>query len=251
MHQLGNDMWNLGEEYKLEKGQRYTIRDIAERQAQTIFGKGFGYDNYFAHSSEDLRDKSIEESFPRVFLPSRVPIYLEYFLGHKQDVKEIIDQLGIEWDFTPYSPVPIWIPCEAHTHDGEYSLLATNCKVPTHQFSTTTENIWIDEIAGESPYTYSVMMHTSAAAARGLKTGDTVCVASKYGQYTGRLKETELLHPESVICCGTFGHWAKGLPVSRSKGVLHNALLPKPSIERIDMLSGQIDMCVGVKVYKV
>jgi hypothetical protein len=32
---------------------------------------------------------------------------------------------------------------------------------------------------------------------------------------------------------------------------MHNALLPKPIMERIDPLSGQIDMCVAVKVYKV
>jgi hypothetical protein len=32
---------------------------------------------------------------------------------------------------------------------------------------------------------------------------------------------------------------------------MHNALLPKPTLDRIDTLSGQIDQCVAVKVYKV
>ncbi len=78
-----------------------------------------------------------------------------------------------------------------------------------------------------------------------------VCVESKYGKYVGRLRVTELVHPESVNCSGSFGHWAKGLPVSGGKGVMHNALLPKPNLDRIDTLSGQIDQCVAVKVYKV
>jgi anaerobic selenocysteine-containing dehydrogenase len=186
-----------------------------------------------------------------MFLPSRVPIYLEYLLDHRSDVQAVLDTLGFDWDLSTYSPVPHWIPCEAHAHGGEYDLIATNNKVPTHQFSTTTENMWIDEVARANPYTYHVMLHTSAAAARGLATGDMVCVESRYGKYTGRLRVTELVHPASVNCSGSFGHWAQGLPVSRRKGVMHNALLPKPTLDRIDTLSGQIDQCVAVKVYKV
>jgi thiosulfate reductase/polysulfide reductase chain A len=163
----------------------------------------------------------------------------------------VTQKLGLDWDLSTYSPVPAWFPCEAHVADPEYDLIATNNKVPTHQFSVTTENLWIDEVAEKNPYTYSVMIHTSAAARRGLKTGDKVCVASRYGQYTGRLRVTELVHPDCVNSCGSFGHWAKGMPISRNKGVMHNALLPKPTIDRIDTLSGQIDMCVRVKIYKV
>ena len=78
-----------------------------------------------------------------------------------------------------------------------------------------------------------------------------MAVESKYGKYVGRLRVTELVHPEAVNCSGSFGHWATGLPVSRTKGVMHNALLPKPTLDRIDTLSGQIDQCVAVRVYKV
>jgi thiosulfate reductase/polysulfide reductase chain A len=163
----------------------------------------------------------------------------------------VIAGLGLDWDFTPYSPVPLWIPCEGHAHDPEYDLLATNTKLPTHQFSVTTENLWIDEIARANPYAYSVMLHTTAAVRRGLKTGDLVRVESRYGHYEGRLKVTELVHPGTVICCGSFGHRARGMPISRDKGVSHNDLLPPPSLARIDTLSGQIDMCVAVKITKV
>jgi anaerobic selenocysteine-containing dehydrogenase len=94
-------------------------------------------------------------------------------------------------------------------------------------------------------------MHTDAAKKRGIKTGDTVRVESKYGSYTGKIKVTELIHPECVNACGTFGHWAKGMPVSDKKGVSHNDLLPPPNMSRVDALSGQIDMCVRVRVSKV
>lgn len=251
VYRLGNAMWNLSDGCKLDPGRKYTVREIAELQVRSIFGADFDMGCFARSSCAVLRPKTVQEAFPRMFLPSRIPIYLEYLLGHKQDVQKVLEQLGMQWDLSCYSPVPLWIPCEAHTDDPEYDLIATNNKVPTHQFSTTTENLWIDEIAQANPYTYSVMIHTSAAQRRGLKSGDLVRVESRYGSYVGRLQVTELVHPECVISSGTFGHWAKGLPISAGKGVNHNALLPKPTLERIDMLSGQIDMCVRVKVSKV
>jgi anaerobic selenocysteine-containing dehydrogenase len=250
MYNLGNQMWHLADEYKLDPKQTYTVRDIAQRQAKTIFGGSMDIGDFTKGSSRVLREKTIQEAFPRMFLPSRVPIYLEYFLGHKEDVKKVVEEIGIEWDFTPYSPMPVWIPCEACEDNAEYDLIATNNKVPTHQFSVTSENLWIDEMARENPYTYNIMVHTSTARNKGLKTGDTVCVESRYGKYTGKLKVTELVHPDCVNSSGSFGHWAKGMPISKGKGVMHNALLPKPTLDRIDTLSGQIDMCVRVRIYK-
>jgi anaerobic selenocysteine-containing dehydrogenase len=250
-YRLGNTMWHLGDAFKLDPTKKYSIREIADRQAKTIFGADFDTWAPRESSCAVLRKKTIQEAFPRYFLPSRVPIYLEYLLDHKRDVKQVLDKLHFTWDLSSYSPMPLWIPCEAHTHDDEYDLIATNNKVPTHQFSTTTENPWIDEVARANPYTYSVMLHTSAAAKRKLETGDLVKVESKYGHYVGRLRVTELVHPEAVNCSGSFGHWARGMPVSKDKGVNHNALLPKPTLDRVDTLSGQIDQCVAVKITKV
>lgn len=251
IYALGNTMWNLGEPYRLDPAKTYTVRDIAERQAKTIFGDAMTLGGFTKTSATVLRDKTTQEAYPRMFLPSRVPIYLEYLLDHRRDVQAVLDELHFDWDLSSYSPVPKWIPCEAEAARRDDELIATNNKVPTHQFSTTTENMWIDELARANPYTYHVMMHTSAAEKRGLRTNDLVCVESKYGKYTGRLRVTELVHPDSVNCSGSFGHWAGGLPVSRRKGVMHNALLPKPTLDRIDTLSGQIDQCVAVRVYKV
>jgi thiosulfate reductase/polysulfide reductase chain A len=158
----------------------------------------------------------------------------------------------LEWNFEPYSPVPIYLPCSAHEEDDEYDLISTNHKVPFHTHSISAENLWIDEISVANPYTYNIMIHTSVADKKGLEESDKVCVESKYGgKVTGRLKVTELLHPECLAIAGTFGHWAKKLPIARGKGALYNSLLPPPNIERIDTLSGQIDMCVRVKIYKI
>jgi anaerobic selenocysteine-containing dehydrogenase len=251
VYRIGNSIWVLNDENKVEGGRKYTIREIAERQARTIVGPLFRWESLRESSCMVSRKKTLEEAFPRMFFKSRVPVYLEYLLQHREDVKAVTEKLGLQWDLRPYSPVPVWIPCESLEPNEEYDLLATNCKVPTHQFSVTCENLWIDEIATANPYSYNIMIHTSAADRKGLRTGDLVTVESEYGsKVEGRLRVTELVHPECVNTCGTFGHWAKGLPIAKGKGVLHNRLLPKPSLERIDTLSGQVDHCVRVKVFK-
>jgi anaerobic selenocysteine-containing dehydrogenase len=250
IYEIGNELWLIEEPQNLEGGRAYTIREIAERQAKTIVGQDFDWDRLQETSCMVTRRKTIEEAFPRMFFESRIPVYLEYLLKHAQEVKAVIDELGIEWDFRPYSPVPLWIPCESHMDDPEYELLSTNCKIPTHQFSVTCENMWIDEMAVNNPYSYNIMIHSTVAEQKGLQTGDMVTVESKYGRFTGRLKVSELIHPECVGTCGTFGHWAEGMPIARDKGVLYNSLLPPPRVERIDTLSGQIDQCVRVKIYR-
>ena len=45
-----------------------------------------------------------------MFLPSRVPIYLEYLLDHKRDVQQVLDELSLDWDLSTYSPVPLLDP---------------------------------------------------------------------------------------------------------------------------------------------
>ena len=66
----------------------------------------------------------------------------------------------------------------------------------------------------------------------------------------GRVKVTETVHPEVIGVAGPFGHWAKGLPTAKGKGIHFNTLLTA-SLERIDMLSGAVDAGVKVKVFKV
>jgi anaerobic selenocysteine-containing dehydrogenase len=143
------------------------------------------------------------------------------------------------------------VGCDALEEDGKYDMISMNFKVPFQTFSSTAENLWIDELSRANPYAYKIVINTSAATVRGLRTGDSVCVESRYGKVTGRLKTTELIHPECVGIGGTFGHWAKKMPIAYKKGAAYNNLLPPPSIERIDTISGQIDQCVRVKIYKI
>jgi len=253
LYQIGNSSltWLLDEKYKLEKGRRYTIREIAEREAKSIIGDDFNWDQLRESPCLITREKTVEEAYPGNFLDSNIMIYMEYLIKTGEDVKCVTDQLGLDWDFRPYTPLPQFIPCSSNEEDNEYDMISVNFKVPFQTFSSSCENLWIDEISRANPYTYNIMVNSSVAEKKGLKSGDLVGVESKYGKASGRLRVTELIHPECVGIAGTFGHWAKKLPIARGKGAFYNDLLPSPSLERIDTISGQVDMCVRVKIYKI
>jgi molybdopterin-containing oxidoreductase family molybdopterin binding subunit len=250
LNQVGNDLWNLNADNKVDTKQRYSVRQIAERQARTIVDPTFSWAKLRETSAMITRPKTVQEAYPRVFLPSRIPIYFEHFIQAAQDVKQVTERLKLDWDFTPYTPMPIYIPCAPHEHEQGYELFATNHKLPFHTFSVSGENQWIHEISASNPYTHRIMLHTSVAERLGIRSDDSIVVESPHGSVRGIARVTELIHPDCVAIPGTLGHWAKQMPICRDKGSFYNALVPPLSLERIDTLSGQIDMCVRVRVRK-
>ena len=56
-------------------------------------------------------------------------------------------------------------------------------------------------------------------------------------------------HPEVVGIGACFGHWSRGEPLCRGKGIHFNSLIPH-KMGWIDAMSGHIDACAPVKVRK-
>lgn len=250
-NRAGSRMWNIDPRHALDPARRHSVRDIAERQARTILGDDFTLDSLTETACMITRDKTLEEAFPRPFAQVRVPIYFEHLIEAGREVKAVVDQLGLEdWDVTPYQPLLHFHPCEAFHADGEYDLLIVNFKLPFQTFSVTAENPFIDEISRGNPYAYAVMMNRATAEAKGLADGDAVVVESRHGTGRATLRVTELIHPECVGIPGMFGHWAQRRQVAQGKGMSFNNLLPPPSERRIDVVTGQVDSCIRVRVRK-
>ncbi len=251
LNEAGNRVWGIAERFRLDTGKRHRVRDIAERQAKSIVGEHFDITRLEKTACTITRDKTLQEAFPRPFLNARVPIYYEHLLDVGRAVKAVADKLGLrDWDVSPYQPLLRFCPCEALHPDGDYDLLIVNFKVPFQTFSVTAENPFIDEISRGNPYAYAAMMNRSTAEAKGLSDGDTVLIESRHGSERGTLRVTELIHPECLGIPGMFGHWAVRKPVAYRKGVSFNNLLPPPSERRIDVVTGQVDSCVRVRVRK-
>ncbi len=252
LYEQGHSMWNIDDAYRLEPGKRHSVKDIAERQAKTLIGDGFSFDQLGETACLITREKTIEEAYPRPFMKARVPIYMEHLIETGERVRDVVDTLGIEWDLSPYSPLLEYFPCHAHDdHDPDYDLHVVNFKVPFITFSVTVENLWIDEISEANPYTYNVMLNSETAREKGLKDGDRIRIQSQFAEGEGTLKTTELIHPECIGIPSTLGHWARAYSVSKYKGTGFNNFLPAPDVAFIDTLSGQTDSCVRVKVSKI
>ena len=251
LYEIGNETWVISDKHKLDAKTKPTVREIAERQAKTLLGDDFDLDQITDTACMITRPKSIQEAYPRPFLDSRVPIYLEHLIDTGEKLKKVTDELGLEWDFRPYTPLLSYFPCHAHEHpDGEHDLFVVNFKLPFINFSLN-HNLWINEIAKGDPYTYNVMLNRVTAEAKGLVDGDRILIESPYAKGEGTLKVTELIHPECIGIPGTLGHWARKLSVSKYKGTGFNNFLPAPSVDFIDTLSGQTDSCTRVKVSKL
>lgn len=252
LYELGNTIWRIAPEHRFEPGRQYAVRDIAERQAKTLLGKDFSIDSIEDSACFITRNKTLAEAFPRPFLAARIPIYFEHMIAAGEDVKKVADQIGLTaWDVSPYTPLLSFHCCEALMPDGEFDLLIVNFKLPFHTFSVSAENPWIDELSRANPYAYTVMMNSRTAAAKGLRDGERVQIESRHGAEQATLRVTELIHPECLGIPGMFGHWAIRRTVAKRTGASFNNLLPPPSESRIDVITGQVDACVRVRVSRL
>jgi anaerobic selenocysteine-containing dehydrogenase len=102
-----------------------------------------------------------------------------------------------------------------------------------------------------NPFTYFVNMNADTAARKGLKPGDRVEVESWRGlKVRGVLQVRKGQHPETLTIMGTSGHWAKGQPIARGKGVNFNSLI-EVRFSDLDPLCANLDPLVKVKVTKL
>ena len=239
--------------YKLKNGTRldpsrpYRWDEICDCRARSAFGEEHGLD-WFKKNGSLRRKRTVPEMYSRVFLDCRFPVYFEFFIDVGKDVAELMKKMGLEWDTSDYLPVPFWKPCpDFKEHGNGEHLYAVSYKVPFHSLSNTSDNPWLVDLTERHPYANKVLLHTDAARARGIHTGDLITVESVAGKVKGRAKVTECIHPEVIGISGIFGHWAKNRPIGRNNGAHFNSLLPL-NLERMDMVSAAIDSCIRVKV---
>ena len=249
MNRMLNVYFGLKAPYGLDPSGKYNYQEIGDRMAKNMFGPDHDL-AWFKKNGLLKFKRTVYEAYPGPFITGRHLVYFEYFpeLGNK--VKALTDELKLDWDFSDYQPFPDWKPCPSFEKNStEYDLIAVNYKLPTHAFSFTAENPWLDEISEHHPYAYKVLIAPEAARRKRLRDGDVVWVESKAGRTKGELKITETIHPEVVGIPGMFGSWAKGKPIALGKGPHFNSLIGI-SPELIDPLSSSADCCVRVKVYK-
>ena len=252
VYHMVNVLHRFKEPYKLELDKKYTWEKIVDTWAKSWFGPEHDL-AWFKEHGYITFPQQVEEVYTTPFDKPRIPVYLEHYIKAGEDVKRVTDEIGIEgWDVSDYQPLPEWKPCPAYEENvPDYDLFPVNYRVPFHSMSQSTNNVWLNELGEYNPYAYYIMINRKIAKTRGIKDFDRIRLQTKEGySVEGLVKVTDCVHPEVVGIAGAFGHWAKGLPTARGKGVHFNRLLPN-TLERMDMLTSAVDCCVKVKVIKV
>ena len=255
-----NDYWNheLGLTGELAYGpeERIEWEDLCNRACIVHFGPKYDWKWFTEHGFIGWPKKK-EEVFWRYYKKDvRIQLYWEFMIRCREKTKEIVEEAGLEgyfdFDWDVYDPCPKWFPNDFNIADKEeYPFYAFSFSESFHSNSNNQEIPWVDEISRLNPFTYYVNMNTKSAEAIGLKTGDLIEITTHRGHTTkGRIQTRESIHPECIGIMGVSGHWAKGMPIAKGKGVHFNKLL-EFSIKSMDPLTATVDIGVKCKVKKI
>lgn len=250
LNKVLSDFAGFDDEHRLKPDEKLTEEEIADRTLKFWFGPKHGLE-YFRKYGFIRWPKKVEEAYWRYFVDCRIPVYLEFMIDVKEKMQKITDEIGLEVDYTQYSPFISWAPCSIHrVDDPEYDLYCFSYRDVLHTGSATMEQPWIDEASQMNPYTYSITMNREAAEKKGVIDGDTVELETVTGRKVrGTVKLMEGHHPQTVAIAAVSGHWAKGLPIAQGKGTNFDNLL-EIDLKHSDPVSLNLETAARVKVKK-
>ncbi len=256
------DGLNLNGEWKLDVSRRYTLEEIYDRQLRGWpYGGGKGL--------EDLRKtghiahwKPRKEFYLYYYFPDNQTRHPFYLMG----LKEVGDRLKanlLEHDigfpgiddldhvFDLYRPIPHWVESAEFRPPEGYDLWAINWKTPYigNDASNMTGNPWLAEIYAKDPWESVILVNPATAERKKLRDGDWVGVESRYGKIEGRLRVSELFHPDAVGVGGSYGLGTRQSNPLNRMGPHFNALLSIDSMTLDGVSAGQ-DTAPAVRIYR-
>jgi len=263
-----NDLVNLAFQLKgknkLDLDKKYTIHEMIDRRVKQVFGDKYSFDYLLKHGILYKYDVTGKRGYNYYYWPdnkTRHPIYFDLLKASGDRTRENLKKHNIKlpnWKdqedyFKYYQAIPYWIPGPEFTAPPEYDMWVCNWKTPfmPHGTGNTQENAWLAELREADPYEMSVWINTETARRKGLKEEDKVWVESRYGKTTGKLKLTELIHPEVLGIAACYGSSTIMMSPDAKKGTYFNILMTGQEDTGIDPVSGSVCVSPRVKVYKV
>lgn len=256
-----NRKFTTEKKFAIDVSKKYKWEEIADRMLQSQYGEGCG-NKYFAEKGGKII-KSVgapgtyrDQEWPT----SRYRIYIEEFVWDRiewgKDLEKLKKEKGVtlrpsnEFVLNMLQPLPSWLPRPYESLPAEYDMYAVHYKTMLNSMATFMDNAWIYEFVKTcDPYSMRVMIHTSAAAKRGIKDGDQIVIESPFGKTTGEASVTELIRPDTIAIAALFGATSPDIWPPAREGPHFNRLCWADEEWR-DPITGNQESGMKVKVYK-
>ncbi|MBE5970864.1 MAG: hypothetical protein E7242_11605 [Lachnospiraceae bacterium] len=249
-----NNELQLEGDLKLDPNKKIDWIDLCDRACRAHFGDKHNWEWFCEHGFISW-PKKVREVYWRAYKKDvKTMLYFEFMIHAGQVTREIAKELDMEdfWDWNVYTPLPTWKACDAHNVDkDEYPLYGFSWADTFHSNSNNQEVAWIDEVSTRNPFSYYININANTAKKLGLKDGDYVEAETEQGYTTrGYIKTRQGIHPDCAGMMGQSGHWAKGMPMAKGKGVNFNSLIDF-KVRGMDPLTATVDILVKLKLRKI
>ncbi|MBN2060832.1 MAG: molybdopterin-dependent oxidoreductase, partial [Deltaproteobacteria bacterium] len=257
-----NRSFRLEGNNKLDLDKRYTIEEMIDRRVRQMFGDENDYERLLNQGAMYRFDTQGKHGHNYYYWPenrTRHPIYFERLKKSGDKLRKNLSAHHVRipaWKDQEeclhfYQAIPFWITPPEMRSSPEYDMYACNWKssLMRHGTGDTQQNPWLAEIRDEDPYELYIWVNTGTAKRKGLDDGDEVCVESRHGRVKGRIKCTQLIHPEVIGIPGCYGSGTSMMSPEARKGTHYNRLLSGEEETNIDPISGSITISPKVKIY--
>ena len=254
MNSVFNQKLGLSEEYKLEKGKRYTWEEISDRCCKH-YTNGTHDLEWFKNHGALTRPAQVEDQYD--IHPGMKDQGLRYPVPYMEEVKRTGEELGRNlaekgidwWPTDEYTALPTYFPSKLDEVPAEYDFFVTTCRPIMFSYGSNLGLPWMNELAEQLPDQTHIVMNSDAAEARGIKEGDDIWVESQVARVNGKVTLRQGIRPDTLLIAGQFGQW--GMPIAKDTGrVTLSTLLPIDPAWTDPMTGNQQGFSTKVKVYR-
>ncbi|MBI4445248.1 MAG: molybdopterin-dependent oxidoreductase [Acidobacteria bacterium] len=251
-----NDLLNIvcgfafNTRYLLEPSKRYSVEEIYDRFAHSIYGDDKGLE-WFKKQGHTYRPRTAKEAF-EPYGNLRIPFYFEFIKQTGAELEKQLKAHGVnDWPLENYLPLPFWKPSQV-IEDGKkgYDLYAITFKDVIHTFGDTVVMTWLTEVSEKDPIHQGILINSKTAKKLGVETGEKIRLVSPGGRIEGRAQVVEGIHPQVVGISNSITREYVTNDKVNYKGSHFNRLLTG-SLRYTDGATGGLESTARVRLEKV
>ncbi|MBI4330988.1 MAG: molybdopterin-dependent oxidoreductase [Chloroflexi bacterium] len=240
---------------RLETDRKYRWEDIVERHCRAATNGEHDIE-WFKTNSAIIDNVPVESQYGVYLAMKRLKLryplpYLEHVKKTGEALARNLAGVGVDWWKTDeFVALPVWVPPAIDNVPPEYDFYVTTCRVLQFINGTNVDSSWLTEVARLIPGQHGIVMNARAAAARGIREGDEICLESPFGKVKGQATLIQGIRPDTILLAGQFGRWS--MPVAKDNGWPNQTELVPLRYEWTDPVTGAMQgQVIRAKVYKV